>query len=86
MVYCVEHVVLDMMYTLDVIKCTCALRRTCVTSHINVILNIVFIHTNVEGDIILFTYIILDIARGIHDEMQTSNLTLQNVWMSTLMS
>jgi len=74
------------MYALDVMKSTCALRRTLVTSHMNVMLNILFNHINVKGDIILFTYIILDIARGIHDEMQTSNLMLQNIWMSMLMS
>jgi len=39
-----------------------------------------------KDDIILFTYIILDIACGIHNEMQTSNLMLQNIWMSMLTS
>jgi len=81
MTYCI-----NILYASDDMKCLCALHRTHVIGHINVILNVVFNHTNVKGDNVLFTNIILDIARGIYDEMQTSNLMLQNIWMSTFTS
>jgi len=61
--------VLDIIFALDIMKCTCVVCRICVNGHINVMLNIVFNHMNVKSDIILLTYIIMNIVRGIRDEM-----------------